>query len=203
MYCIKLLYLNCPCTSAAILVCVYIGDSPGVCKSQNTKDNGVHTHLFGHAPGGTHEDHIRSTSLPRPGSEEEGVDLQSGERLLLETNPAYQSGAFIAETDANNAGTQEPSSASPTVVRGSGCGGNEIGAPLVVVTVGAAPPNVGAAPPNVGAPPPNVGAAPPNVDAPSLCVGVPTPNDEAGMRVSGTNENTTNQHADDIYDVVV
>ena len=183
--------------------CLCVGDSPGVCKNQNTKDNGVHAHLFGRAPEGTHEDHIRSTSLPRPGSEEEGVDLQSGERLLLETNPAYQSGAFIAETDANNTGTQEPFSASPTVVRGSGCGGNEIGAPLVVVTVGAAPPNVGAAPPNVGAPPPNVGAAPPNVDAPSLCVGVPTPNDEAGMRVSGTNENTTNQHADDIYDVVV
>ena len=184
--------------------CLCVGDSPGVCKNQNTKDNGVHAHLFGRAPEGMHEDHIRSTSLHRPGSEEEGVDLQSGERLLLETNPAYQSGAFIAETaDANNAGTLEPSSASPTVVHGSGCGGNEIGAPLVVVTVGAAPPNVGAAPPNVGAPPPNVGAPPPNVDAPSLCVGVPTPNNEAGMRVSGTNENTTDQHADDIYDVVV
>ena len=172
--------------------CLCVGDSPGVCKSQNTKDNGVHAHLFGHAPEGTHEDHIRSTNLPRPGSEEEGVDLQSGERLLLETNPAYQSGAFIAETDANNAGTQEPSSASPTVVRGSGCGGNEIGASLVVGQEA-----------TVGAPPPTVGASPPNVDAPSLFVGVPTPNNEAGMRVSGTNENTTDQSANDIYDVVV
>ena len=166
--------------------CLCVGDSPGVCKNQNTKDNGVHAHLFGRAPEGTHEDHIRSTSLHRPGSEEEGVDLQSGERLLLETNPAYQSGAFIAETaDANNAGTLEPSSASPTVVRGSGCGGNEIGAPLVVGQEA------------------TVGASPPNVDVPSLFVGVPTPNNEAGMRVSGTNENTTDQHADDIYDVVV
>ena len=165
--------------------CLCVGDSPGVCKSQNTKDNGVHTHLSGRAPEGTHEDHIRSTSLPRPGSEEEGVDLQSGERLLLETNPAYQSGAFIAETDANNTGTQEPFSASPTVVRGSGCGGNEIGAPLVVGQEA------------------TVGASPPNVDAPSLFVGVPTPNNEAGMRVSGTNENTTDQSANDIYDIVV
>ena len=193
--------------------CLCIGDSPGVGKSQNTKDNGAHTHLSGHAPEGTHEDHIGSTSLSRLGSEEGGVDLQSGERLLLETNPAYQSGAFIAETDANNAGTQEPSSASSTVVCGSGCGGNEIGAPLVVFqepTLGAPSPNVGAPPPNIEAPPPNVGApspnteAPlPNVDAPSLFVGVPTPNNEAGMRVYGTNENTTDQCTNDIYDVVV
>ena len=165
--------------------CLCVGDSPGVCKSQNTKDNGVHAHLFGRAPEGTHEDHIRSTSLPRPGSEEEGVDLQSGESLLLETNPAYQSGVFIAETDANNAGTQEPSCASSMVVRGSGCGGNETGAPLVVGQEA------------------TVGASPPNVNASSLFVRVPTPNNEAGVRVSGTNENTTDQSANDIYDIVV
>lgn len=178
---------------------MYVSDSPGVGKSQNTKDNGVDVHLSGRVSEGMHEDHIRSTSLRRSGSEEEGVDLQSGGRLLLETTPAHQSGAFIAEMNANNAGTQESSSASSTVVCGSGCGGNEIGAPLIV----GQETTVGAPPPNIEAPSPNVEAPPPNVDAPSLFVGVPTPNNEAGMRVSGTNENTTDQCANDIYDIVV
>lgn len=116
-------------------------------ESQNIKDKSVqcHGHLSGQSLQGTSGEHTRSTSFSRPGGAEEGEDPESGEGLLLETNPAYQSGTFIADTNGNNNDTHEPSSAFSMGVRDSGYSGNdEIGAVLTAVQemdVGAPQPN--------------------------------------------------------------
>ena len=151
-----------------------VGDLPVALESQNMKDKSVHGHLSGHSLQGTSGEHNRSTSFSRPGGAEEGEDVESGEVLILETNPAYacQSGTFIADTNASIDDTHEPSSAVSMGVRDSEHSGNdEIGSALTAVQ--------------------------------GMNVGARRPNDEAGVRVSGVDESTVDIDANDVYDVVL
>ena len=185
-----------PCTSLYLLLSA--GDLSAASKSQNTKDNGVHAHVPGQAVVGTNENHIKSTSFFGLGREEQGVGLEGGDGLLLESNPAYHCGMFLPESNANNNSTHEPQASFPTRMRDSGFGGNgKTGAALTAdqeVIVRAPTLNVGEPPLNARAPPPNVSTPPLNY------VGAPPPNDEAGIRVSGTYENPTDL---DEYDICI